>query len=370
MSTEVESTYSLRTKRWKLVVLLLLLALFLVVLVSLNVGYEPISFTEILAILGKQFPILDGYVNSSLSTLSPAELLTFQAHSGIILQMRMPRIIAGVVVGAALAASGVVYQGVFRNPMADSYVLGVSAGAAVGASVSILFGAGISFFGLRLVQVAAFVGALFAMFLVYNISRVGSRVPVTTLLLCGIAVNFFLYAIVSLLQVMAGDQLHDIVFWLIGGFSNVLWADIWAVLPFIVIGTVISYFYARDLNMLALGEDQAQHLGVNVERVKQVLLVFASMVTAAAVSLCGLIGFVGLMVPHMTRIVIGPDHRILFPASTIVGAIFLVICDAVARVITTPFASTSELPVGIVTMLAGAPFFIILFRKKKKSYAL
>lgn len=331
------------------------------ILVSLNVGYAQISFDKILTIIGNEIPFLN-------SLIDPSSILL--RDSAIILQIRLPRIIAGVVVGAALAASGVVYQGVFKNPMADSYVLGVSAGAAVGASFSLLFGTGFTIFGLRIVQVAAFIGALCAMFLVYNISRVGARVPVTTLLLCGIAVNFFLYSIVALLEVIAGDELHAIVFWLIGGFSNVLWSDIWAVLPFVIIGIVASYFYARDLNLLALGEDQAQHLGVNVERAKQILLVLASMVTAAGVSLSGLVGFVGLMVPHITRLVIGPDHRILFPASTVVGAIFLVICDAIARVVATPFASTLELPVGIITMLAGAPFFIILFRKKKQSYAL
>lgn len=358
---EVESTYFQRTSRWKLIVILLLAALFVTILVSLNVGYAHISFENILAIAGKQIPFLNELVDASLVESS---------HFSIILQIRLPRIIAGVIVGAALAASGVVYQGVFRNPMADSYVLGVSAGAAVGASFAILLGAGFTLFGFSPVQLAAFLGALFAMFLVYNISRVGSRVPVTTLLLCGIAVNFFLYAVVALLEVIAGSELPAIVFWLMGGFSTVSWTDIWAVLPFIIIGIVAAYFYVRDLNLLALGEDQAQHLGLNVEKVKQILLVLASMVTAAAVSLSGLVGFVGLMVPHITRIVIGPDHRILFPASTIVGAIFLVVCDAVARVIATPFASTLQLPVGIVTMLAGAPFFIILFRKKKKSYAL
>jgi iron complex transport system permease protein len=362
MSTdEVESTYFRRTSRWKLIVILLLVALFVAILLSLNAGYAQIPFGNILVILGKQIPFLNGVVDASLVSSS---------DFAIILQIRLPRIIAGVVVGAALAASGVIYQGVFRNPMADSYILGVSSGAAVGASISILFGAGFSLFGFGLVQVAAFLGALFAMFLVYNISRVGSRVPVTTLLLCGIAVNFFLYAVVALLEVIAGSELHAIVFWLIGGFGQVMWLEILAVLPFIIVGIVLSYFYARDLNLLALGEDQAQHLGVNVEKVKQVLLVLASMVTAAAVSLSGLVGFVGLMVPHITRLVIGPDHRILFPASTIAGAIFLVVCDAAARVITTPFGSTLELPVGIITMLSGAPFFIILFRKKKQSYAL
>jgi len=331
------------------------------VIVSLNVGYAQIPFPDILAILGKRVPFLDSFVDTSL--IRPSD-------ESIILQIRLPRILAGVLVGAALAASGVLYQGVFKNPMADSYVLGVSAGAAVGATFSILFGVSFVIFGFRLVQVAAFLGALFAMFLVYNISRVGSRVPVTTLLLCGIAVNFFLFAVVGLMEVIAGDELHAIVFWLVGGFSNVLWRDIWAMLPFIIFGIVAAYFYARDLNLLSLGEDTAQHLGVNVERAKLVLLVLASLITGAAVSVGGLIGFVGLMIPHVTRLVIGPDHRILLPTSTIIGAIFLVICDDIARVVATPFASTLELPVGIITMLFGAPFFILLFRKKKQSYAL
>jgi iron complex transport system permease protein len=357
--TEAENTYFRRTSRWKLIIISLVVMMVLTVLLSLNVGYAFITFPDILAIIGDKIPFINNFVKNPI----------LPAESAIILQIRLPRIIAGVVVGASLAASGVVYQGVFKNPMADSYVLGVSAGAAVGASFSLLFGIGFTFLGLRLVQIAAFAGALAAMFLVYSIARVGSRVPVTTLLLCGIAVNFFLYAIVALFQVIAGDKLHSIVFWLMGGFSNVLWSDIWAVLPFLIIGIVVSYFFTRDLNLLALGEDTAQHLGVNVEKVKALLLIFASMMTAAAVSLSGLIGFVGLMVPHITRLAIGPDHRILLPASTIVGAIFLVVCDATARVIATPFASTLELPVGIITMLSGAPFFLFLFRKKKQSYA-
>jgi iron complex transport system permease protein len=361
MSTdEVESTFFRRTSRWKLIVILLILGLILTVIVSLNVGYAQIPFSDILGILGKQIPFLNGIIDSSM--ISPQ-------NAAIVLQIRLPRILAGVLVGAALAAAGVLYQGVFKNPMADSYVLGVSAGAAVGASLSILSGIGFVFLGLRLVQVAAFLGAVSAMFLVYNISRVGSRVPVATLLLCGIAVNFFLFAVVGLLEVIASDELHSIVFWLVGGFSNVLWRDIWAILPFILIGIIAAYFYARDLNLLAMGEETAHHLGVNVEKSKQILLVLASLTTAAAVSVCGLVGFVGLMIPHLTRLIIGPDHRILLPTSTIIGAIFLVICDDLARVVATPFASTLELPVGIITMLFGAPFFIILFKKKKQSYA-
>jgi iron complex transport system permease protein len=361
MSTdEVESTFFRRTSRWKLIVLLLVVALIIMVIVSLNVGSVSIPFSDILTVLGKRIPFLGSHIDSSS--------ITSQTEA-IIINVRLPRVLAGVLIGAALAAAGVLYQGVFKNPMAESYVLGVSAGAAVGASFAILSGISFVFFGLGFLQVAAFVGAISAMFLVYNISRVGSRVPVETLLLNGIAINFFGFAIVGLLEILAGKELESIVGWLIGGYSNVLWKSIWSVLPIILIGIVISYFFARDLNVLSMGEETAHHLGVNVERSKQILLVLASLTTAAAVSISGLIGFVGLMIPHLTRLLIGPDHRILLPTSTVVGAIYLVICDDIARVIQTPFLSTGEFPVGIITMLFGGPFFIFLLKRKKGSYA-
>jgi iron complex transport system permease protein len=361
MSTdEVESTFFRRTSRWKLIVLLLVVALIIIVILSLSVGSVSIPFSDVLTVLGKRIPFLSNLIDSSS--------ITAETQS-IILVYRLPRVLAGVLIGAALAASGVLYQGVFKNPMADSYVLGVSAGAAVGASVAILSGISFAFFGLGLLQVAAFLGALSAVFLVYNISRVGPRVPVETLLLNGIAINFFGFAVVGLFEVLAGNELEIIVGWLIGGYSNVLWKSIWSVLPIIIIGIVVSYFFARDLNVLSMGEETAHHLGVNVERSKQILLVLAALTTAAAVSISGLIGFVGLMIPHLTRLLIGPDHRILLPTSTVVGAIYLVICDDIARVITTPFLSTGEFPVGIITMLFGGPFFIFLLKRKKGSYA-
>ena len=339
--------------------LLLVIALIIIVIVSLSVGSVSVPFSDVLTVLGKRIPFLGNHIDSSS--------ITAETES-IILNYRLPRVLAGVLIGAALAAAGVLYQGVFKNPMADSYVLGVSAGAAVGASVAILSGISFAFFGLGLLQVAAFLGALSAMFLVYNISRVGPRVPVETLLLNGIAINFFGFAVVGLFEVLAGNELEIIVGWLIGGYSNVLWKSIWSVLPIIIIGIVTSYLFARDLNVLSMGEETAHHLGVNVERSKQILLVLAALTTAAAVSISGLIGFVGLMIPHLTRLLIGPDHRILLPASTVVGAIYLVICDDIARVITTPFLSTGEFPVGIITMLFGGPFFVFLLKKKKGSY--
>jgi iron complex transport system permease protein len=358
MSTsEVETTYSRRVSHWKLIVIILTVVLTLTIILSLNVGYAQIPFSTVLKILAKRMPFVGNLVD--LSNVPYVE-------ETIIIQIRMPRIIAGALVGAALATAGVMFQGIFKNPMADPYILGVSAGAAVGASLAIVLRIGVTLMGVSAVPILAFVGSLIAVFVVYNISRVGPRVPVTSLLLSGIAVSIFLSAIVAVLQVIAGEKLQIIVFWLMGSFSYVEWKDVWPILPLICLGTVATYFYARDLNILALGEETAQHLGVDVERVKKLLLIFGSLVTAAAVSVSGLIGFVGLIIPHMTRIVIGPDHRILLPTSLIVGATFLVICDAVARVIVSPV----ELPVGVITALSGGPFFIYLLRKKRGSYAI
>jgi len=353
----IETTYFKRVSRWKLLLIILAAALIVTIVLSLNVGFAQIPFSTILTILAKRIPFLGSLVESSNIPHSDER---------IIIELRMPRILGSALVGAALSAAGVAYQGIFKNPMADPYVLGVSAGAAVGASLAIVLGIGLTLFGVNTLPILAFAASLATVFTVYNISRVGSRVPVTTLLLSGIAVSIFLSAIVAVLQFIAGKKLQTIVFWLMGSFSDVQWKDVWAVLPLISIGTLIIYFYARDLNILSLGEETAQNLGVDVEKVKKLLLIFGSLVTAAAVSISGLIGFIGLMIPHITRIIIGPDHRILLPTSIIVGASFLVICDAVARVI----VSAAELPVGIITALSGGPFLIYLLRKKKESYAM
>jgi len=354
--TNVEKTYQQRSKRWKVTLLLLIAALVITVIVALDIGFAPISFSEILNIIGNQIPFLNGSIDpSSFSTVNQA----------IIMQIRFPRILAGAIIGAGLAASGVLYQGVFKNPMADPFVLGVSSGSVLGAGLAIVFGSSIILLGLPIVQISAFVGGLITIFIVYNIARVSSRVSDMTLMLSGIAVTIFLSAIFHILQVTSQNaKLHALVFWLIGGISNVTWSDIFAIFPFIAVGIILSYFYSRELNMIALGEDTAQHLGVNTARTKKIILALGSMMTAAAVSISGLIGFVGLMIPHITRLAVGPDHRILLPTSVIIGAIFLVICDSIARVIT----GASELPVGVITALAGGPFFIFLLRRKRLSY--
>ncbi len=352
-----ENDYLTRYRKWRQIIVALLGLLGLVTVFSLNIGFAQIPIPHIVRILLNEVPIVANPLGSS--GFSESERL-------IVIQIRLPRVFAGILAGVSLATSGVVFQGIFRNPMADPYILGVSSGAALGAALAIVLKVGFTLFGIETVPVMAFIGAVIASLAVYNIARVGSRVPMVTLLLSGIAVSIFLSAVVSTLQILAGWELHQLVFWLMGGFSYVKWKDVWAILPLTCIGVLLTYLFARDLNIMALGEEEAQHLGVDVERSKRILLALGSLLTASAVSISGLVGFVGLLVPHLTRILVGPDHRVLMPSSLLTGAIFLVSCDAIARVIFMP----SELPVGIITALSGGPFFIYLLRKKKGSYSL
>ncbi|MFQ5762599.1 MAG: FecCD family ABC transporter permease [Candidatus Bathyarchaeia archaeon] len=345
-----------RASRWKLSVIALVFFLFATVVFSTNLGFAPISFSKVLAVFWKQTPLVGVLPLSSEPSV---------AEEIIVLQVRLPRVVGGALVGAALAAAGVVFQGIFRNPMADPYVIGSSAGAALGAASAIVLGVGYTAFGVSSVSALAFIGALASVLVVYNIARVGSRVPVTTLLLAGITVSIFLSAIVGMITVVAGERLHALIFWLMGGLSYMEWGDVTSMAPLLAVGIAVISLYARDLNMLLLGEETAKHLGADVEKFKLLLLIFATLITAAAVSVSGLIGFVGLIIPHLMRMLVGPDHRILIPASLIMGATFLMLCDALARVVFLP----GELPVGIITALGGGPFFIYLLRKKRETYA-
>ena len=252
--------------------------------------------------------------------------------------------------GFALAAAGTVMQGFFRNPMADPSIVGVSSGAAVGAVATIALGLSLPFG----IQGAAFVGALVAAFAVYLVATEDGRTPVATLLLAGVAVQTFLGAVVSYLLLHAGESIEQALFWLMGRLHTATWTDVEATLPVATLCFVVLLAYARDLNVLLLGEEDAHTLGIEVERTKRVLLAVSSVATAAAVAVAGVIGFVGLIVPHMLRLVVGPDHRVLLPTSAIAGGAFLVATDTLARV------GPAELPVGIVTAALGAPFFLYL----------
>jgi len=273
----------------------------------------------------------------------------------IVTQIRLPRVLLAAVVGLSLGAAGTVMQGVFRNPMADPSIIGVSSGAAVGAVATIAFPAVIPL-GLR---PAAFLGAVVTAFVVYGLARENGRTPVATLLLAGVAVQTFLGAVVSYLLLHSGESLERAIYWLMGDLAASTYDQVTFTLLWALVGVPVLVGYAGDLNVLLLGEEEAHHLGVAVERTRALTLGVASVVTAAAVAVAGVIGFVGLIVPHAMRLLVGPDHRLLLPTSALAGASFLVAADAVAR------SGPAEMPVGIVTAALGAPFFLYLLRQRE-----
>ncbi len=287
----------------------------------------------------------------------------------IVFQVRLPRVIGGALVGAALATAGVLFQGLLRNPMADPYIIGTSAGSALGATVAMLLPVSMAFLGFGMVPVLAFAGALATVFLVYYLARVGGKTPIVSMLLAGFVVSAMLTALMFLIITMS-DSLHSrfasVYGFLMGGISVSGWGQIAVVAPVIIIGIVLARLWSFRLNAFALGEEGAAHVGVEVERNKTLFLALGSVLTAAAVSISGLIGFVGLVIPHALRLVLGPDHRTLIPASALAGAAFLVIADMLARTV----ASPRELPVGIITALIGAPVFLYLLRRGGKEYSL
>ena len=331
----------------------LLLLLFSLMGLALTVGPAGISLSTVIKGLAGLLP--------GVGNLFPGELGVVDQK--ILFAIRLPRIILSVLVGMALATAGAVYQGLFRNPMADPYVLGASSGAALGATIGFAVFSSLRFSSLSPVSVLAFAGALLSTVFVYNLARVGRRVSLTVLLLAGIAVSTFLSSLTSMLMILQGTEMQRIVFWLMGGFSAGRWSHVLDVFPFILLGFGAAMLFARDLNLMLLGEEKAHQLGVNIPLLRMVLAFSASLLVAAAVSVSGIIGFVGLVVPHMLRLVTGPDHRLLIPVSALAGGIFLLAADTVARTILAP----TELPVGVITAFLGAPFFIYLLRKGKKA---
>lgn len=294
------------------------------------------------------------HLNVSLEEVS-------QGNITIIWNIRFPRIILGFIAGAALAVSGAGYQGIFKNPMADPFVLGVSSGAALGAAIGIVCHFTFRIGVFNSTMLLAFVGSFAALILVYSISRVGRKAPVATLLLSGVAINSTLSALMSFLMMMNKQSMDQIMFWTMGTLNGKGWNQIKAVIPWVIIGLIIMMFSSRELDVMLTGEDTATQLGVNIEFVKRKILFASSLLTASVISVTGIIGFVGLVVPHVVRLFTGPKHRKLLPVSLIFGGAFMVICDTLARSLT-----TSEIPVGIITSICGGPFFLYLLRKSKK----
>jgi iron complex transport system permease protein len=278
----------------------------------------------------------------------------------ILVRVRLPRVILAALVGAALACSGVVLQALLRNPLADPYILGISSGAGLGVIIAILSGISWSFWGGSPIGIFAFAGALITVWLVWYIGHFTGKSQVTSLLLAGVVVNAFFSAVIMFLTSIAkSEQVYSTIFWLMGNITEKDLSILWFSAGCILAGIIVLFTVCHSLNVLALGHEEAIGLGVDVARTRIVAFACAAFVTAIAVSLSGLIGFVGLIIPHGVRLTFGPDHRQLLPLSAIIGASFLVIADTIARIIVAP----AQLPVGVVTAIAGGPFFLILLAK-------
>ncbi len=333
-----------KRRAWTLAVLLA--GLTAAVLAALSSGTYPISLTDLFRVLAGGEPAAAGPADSRVT-------------AAIIWQLRMPRVLLAMIVGAALAASGAVFQASFRNPLVEPYILGVSSGAAFGAALGVVVPA----FPMS-VQVAAFAGALAAVGLVHAMSR-RSGAPIVVLVLSGVIVGSMFVAGVSILKYLADDAaLRDIVFWLMGGFYFASWRDAWIAGAAVALSGGVMAAGGWTLNVLAMGDPEAQSLGIEPRRARRVLLAAATVATAVSVSVAGIVPWVGLMIPHAARMMVGSDNRLVVPVSMVLGALFLLACDTAARSLT-----ASEIPVGIVTALAGGPFLAYLVRERAAALA-
>lgn len=284
------------------------------------------------------------------------------AGDELIIGLRLPRVLLAALVGACLAGAGVLYQALFRNALADPYILGVSSGAGLGAILALAV-AGVGAAAAVAVPVASFAGALATIALVAAIASRRGKLDTLSLLLTGVAISYTLSALTSFVMVVRRETMARVVFWMMGGLQSASWEYVATVAVMLVVGLLVPLAYARELNIVLLGDERASELGVDVERFKRLLLAAASLLVAAAVSVSGLIGFVGLMTPHMVRLVLGPDHRLLLPASVLAGGTVMVLADLLARVVLAPV----ELPVGIITAIAGGPVFVWLLVRSRRT---
>ncbi len=282
------------------------------------------------------------------------------ADKYILYNIRLPRVLMCIVAGATLAVCGGAYQAVFKNPLSDPYILGVSSGASLGASFAIVLGLDALIIGVPLI---AFVFALLTVALIMKLSRVGNRMHTTTLILAGISFNFLFSAIISLIMFIDREDMHKIYFWTMGSLSGIKYSDVIIVAFFTVFGYIMLRMLAKRMNALLLGDISAQSIGIDVEKTKKSILIVSTLMTSAVVSYCGVIGFVGLIVPHIIRLIVGGDNRKILPYSVFGGIIFMLLADILARTL----ASPNELPIGTITSIVGAPFFIyLLYNAKQK----
>jgi iron complex transport system permease protein len=326
--------------------------LILAVLLGISIGTVNVPILIIIKIIGAKL--------FSFISFKPIDPM----FSSIVMDIRLPRVILSGLVGAALAIAGAAFQGLLRNPLADPYTLGVSSGASVGAVITLFFQISIQIVGSFTLPLLSILFSLATIFFVLSFARkIDRSMRVETIILTGIIFSSFLGALISLMIALTGDELRQIIGWLLGSVSMRGWEYIRIILPFFMIGSVILMVNAKELNAMSFGEERAKHLGVNVQRRKLIILTAGSILTGAAVAVSGTIGFVGLVIPHLARLLWGPDHRHLLPLSILTGSAFLIIADLISRTIISP----TELPIGVITALIGAPVFATILLKRKRT---
>ena len=334
---------TLTFSNWMKIVLFLFALLIAAILLSLSLGSVRIGVKEVVDVL--LFRVKEG------------------TDAVIILKIRLPRILNAAVVGGALATAGAVFQALLRNPLADPYILGMSGGAALGAIAAIVLGLDMALGGFPLLPLFAFLGGAVSIYLIYSVASSRGKISIHSLLLIGVIFNaFFTALILFIMSVVDYQKIGDIVFWLMGSLSSPSPVLLGIVSLAVFTGCLLLFFKAKDFNLICLGEEPASQLGVDLEKTKKATFFAASLITGAAVSVSGLIGFVGLIIPHALRLVIGSDYRLLIPSSFLFGAVFLILADTIARVIIAP----TEIPVGVITALCGGPFFLWLLKRNEK----
>jgi iron complex transport system permease protein len=357
---KADSPVQVKTLRVALVLPALFAALVVVVLLGVGIGAVEITPVQVVGILLDELGIESGIV--------------FEARQeAVLMVIRLPRVVMGILIGASLAVSGAAIQGLFRNPLADPGLIGISSGAALAAALMIVLGSTVlsgvvALLGDAALPLAAFGGGVLTTLVIYKLASVGGRTRVATMLLAGIAVNAIAGAGIGMMVFMANDdQLRDITFWSLGSLGRASWDTILVMLPFLFVALIPLPFLSRSLNALLLGEAEAGHLGVDVERVKTLVIIMVALAVGAGVAVTGIIGFVGLVVPHLMRLFAGPDHRVVLPGSALLGATLLVGADLLARTVAVP----AEVPIGIVTALMGGPFFLwLLLRDRARGHLL
>ncbi|MBW1635638.1 MAG: iron ABC transporter permease [Deltaproteobacteria bacterium] len=318
------------------------------IILSTGMGYISISAGEILKVIFSSISNSSSHLNGIDNSIPY-----------VIMDVRLPRILTATLVGAGLAMSGVIYQGILLNPLADPYTLGISSGAAFGASLALL--ANLTLFNQFSIPLFAFVGAIVTLFVVIHLSTFNGQISANTLILSGVIVGAILSAGISFLKYLADEQVAIIIFWLMGSFISSTWDGVVIIGVAVLIGAIVTLYYGRDLNIMSLGSRSSDALGVETARVRIILLLTASFVTAICVAMTGIIGFIGLIVPHLMRFFVGPDNRKLLPVSAMAGGILLLFADTITRAIL-----PVEVPIGVLTALIGGPFFCVIFRKRQR----